>query len=337
MNSHTDIPDGLCLRNSQAHDVDEHADNLSAWEQHYDQLSAGRFCGNLTEFWTANTQVFFEHTSQAVRQGCKVWEGALWFGIPICHDGTKLDGREAPDGAILVRPGGSEFELVTPDNHQIFGIVVRHEALEDFCASQGLQPNWHELEQARWVALDSGHRKHSVNLLGQLFTELNQHPVPGAHQAAQRNLEYTVLELLLPFIGAAEHTHDQHDAASLARRRHVVAQILAYARQHPDWVPSVPELCDKFYLSRRSLQYAFEEVLGTSPAGYLRAMRLNGVRRFLRTGRCGSVQDAAAAWGFWNLSQFSVDYRRFFGEKPSETLHRFESLAPSAQYPARRH
>jgi AraC family ethanolamine operon transcriptional activator len=32
------------------------------------------------------------------------------------------------------------------------------------------------------------------------------------------------------------------------------------------------------------------------------------------------VQDVAAAWGFWHLSQFATDYRKLFGTRPSDTL-----------------
>ena len=35
-----------------------------------------------------------------------------------------------------------------------------------------------------------------------------------------------------------------------------------------------------------------------------------------------SVQDAAAAYGFWHMSQFAVDYRELFGERPSDPLKR---------------
>jgi AraC family transcriptional regulator, ethanolamine operon transcriptional activator len=70
------------------------------------------------------------------------------------------------------------------------------------------------------------------------------------------------------------------------------------------------------------LQYCFEEVLGIAPASYLRAIRLNGVRRELASAAPGerAVQDVAAAWGFWHLSQFAADYRKLFGLRPSETL-----------------
>jgi AraC family ethanolamine operon transcriptional activator len=48
-------------------------------------------------------------------------------------------------------------------------------------------------------------------------------------------------------------------------------------------------------------------------------VRLNGVRRELRS-TAATVQDAAARWGFWHLGQFSRDYKRQFGELPSQTL-----------------
>jgi AraC family ethanolamine operon transcriptional activator len=52
---------------------------------------------------------------------------------------------------------------------------------------------------------------------------------------------------------------------------------------------------------------------------YLRSLRLNAVRRELLAGTCCRVQEVAARWGFWSLSQFAADYRRQFGERPSDT------------------
>lgn len=335
MSSCVGRPERPCVRTVVAADVDSHAANLSAWEQHYDQLSAGRFAGSITEFWTQDTQVFLEKTGRAVRQSCKVWKESLWFGIPVRHDGTRMDGREAPDGAILVRPGDASFELVTPDAHEIFGVVVRREALMKFCASLGISANFARLESARWIVLDSAQRRASVLRLQRLFVAMGLNHCINEYTAASRDLEYTVMDLLVPLVRTGEQAAS--DGTGWARRRQVVARIVDYAQEHPDWVPCIPDLCTQFHLSRRSLQYAFEEALGVSPTVYLRAMRLNGVRRALRTQTAGSVQDAAAAWGFWNLSQFSADYRHFFGERPSDTLHQAERLAPAAQHYLSRH
>ena len=73
-------------------------------------------------------------------------------------------------------------------------------------------------------------------------------------------------------------------------------------------------------MSRRTLQYCFEDVLGINPVQYLRILRLNGARRQLREAETRHVRDVAADWGFWHFSQFSSDYRKLFGHSPSETL-----------------
>jgi AraC family ethanolamine operon transcriptional activator len=72
-------------------------------------------------------------------------------------------------------------------------------------------------------------------------------------------------------------------------------------------------------VSRRTLQYSFQDVLQMSPVAYLRALRLNGVRRDLQAAGDAPVGDVAARWGFWHLSRFAADYRRLFGERPSDT------------------
>lgn len=83
----------------------------------------------------------------------------------------------------------------------------------------------------------------------------------------------------------------------------------------------VGTLCRALQVSRRSLQYAFQEFLGTSPAGYLRVLRLNGARGdLLRSQGRVTVQEVIARWGFWHSSRFSAEYRAMFGELPSATL-----------------
>lgn len=79
-------------------------------------------------------------------------------------------------------------------------------------------------------------------------------------------------------------------------------------------------------MSRRTLQYSFETILGISPLRFLRVTRLNQVRRALaEAGEVGSghtVTQISAEWGFWHAGQFAKDYKQLFGESPSDTLRR---------------
>ena len=58
------------------------------------------------------------------------------------------------------------------------------------------------------------------------------------------------------------------------------------------------------------------------PMAFVRERRLDEVRRRLLAGgrEQTSVSNAALDFGFCHLGRFSADYRRAFGELPSETL-----------------
>ena len=75
--------------------------------------------------------------------------------------------------------------------------------------------------------------------------------------------------------------------------------------------------------SIRTLRRGFQERFGVSPKAYLLAQRLIGARRALRSATKQTlVTDVANNWGFWHMGQFAADYRRQFGELPSETRRR---------------
>lgn len=84
------------------------------------------------------------------------------------------------------------------------------------------------------------------------------------------------------------------------------------------------ELCDAAGVSERALRYAFEELVGISPVRYLSMLRLCEACRSLSSADAGrkSVKSIALSCGLWDLSRFADNYRRVFGELPSETLMR---------------
>lgn len=74
--------------------------------------------------------------------------------------------------------------------------------------------------------------------------------------------------------------------------------------------------------SRRTMEYAFKEKYGIGPKEYMKKVRLNLVRRELKYAdpKKAIVQEVANRYGFWHLGHFGSDYKRFFGELPSDTL-----------------
>lgn len=107
----------------------------------------------------------------------------------------------------------------------------------------------------------------------------------------------------------------------LCSRSRAFCIALDYIRDHAFRPPSIEEICQISGVSWRTLDYAFRERFDLTPKQYLKAVQLRRVRRDLVTCEPGAtVAEIAGRWGFWHMGQFARDYRRTFGELPSETV-----------------
>jgi transcriptional regulator GlxA family with amidase domain len=110
---------------------------------------------------------------------------------------------------------------------------------------------------------------------------------------------------------------------SLDRRRALALRAEAWLRQNLAEPPTIAALSAAVGASERTLYEAFREHLGAPPKAYLKTLRLDAARRRLLEGHAGTrVTDVALDWGFVHFGWFSQDYRRQFGETPSQTLQR---------------
>jgi AraC-like DNA-binding protein/tetratricopeptide (TPR) repeat protein len=88
-----------------------------------------------------------------------------------------------------------------------------------------------------------------------------------------------------------------------------------------DW--SLLELAAVAGVSGRTVQRLFRTFLGKTPGAALRDIRFERARRELLQGQPDAkVTDVALRCGFPHFGRFSVEYRRRYGETPSQTLKR---------------
>lgn len=106
-----------------------------------------------------------------------------------------------------------------------------------------------------------------------------------------------------------------------SQRFRIVRQACDFIHQHQDAEMTVSTLCKETGVSRRTLEYSFQDCIGQSPNAYLRSIKLNGIRRALLSpeNTHKSIGDIASEWGVWHLSRFAQYYRNQFHELPSQT------------------
>lgn len=309
------IDDRGARRHVTAEDADDLARHLTGWEQVYDQITCGAFAGGLDELHLPAVQVFRERINQSVHQLCCIRPDALWFGLPLEMDASRINGRKAAGASVMARPGNRQFELVTPRDHDIYGVVIGRELCEDGARRHGCEDVLEAIDGAEILRVDPAARGACLRTLACLLDR------EGGDTTVEETRQ-RVVDALMRMLGAAST-----EAAALKsqqRRRHVVAKARDYLFEHRDRAVAIPELCEHACVSRRTLQYCFEDVLGISPVVYLRRLRLNGIRRMLReeTVQARGIGRAAADWGIDNFSQFSSDYKKLFGKSPSAHVRR---------------
>ncbi|HCM64255.1 MAG TPA: HTH-type transcriptional regulator EutR [Morganella sp. (in: Bacteria)] len=303
------------------HDAYDQACAITAWQQLYDQLTPGRFEGELTETLFDGLQVFHEYTNLSLRQSCMVWPNAFWFGIPGEQQNTGYIGNQMLcKQKIAVRPGGKEFELSTPDDYHIQGLVISYDILKKH--SVVLQ------NPERLMNLLSENPAIGVNpFKKEAIWQYIRHALWHAKIEQERNQNVSRVlshNLLTSFLGLLEDASTVADEHYTNRVNYLklVSKAREYLFENASEPVTVLELCNELYVSRRTLQNAFQQVLGIGPNAYLKTIRLNAVRRELISpySKQTTVKDAAMQWGFWHLGQFATDYQRLFNEKPSVTL-----------------
>jgi AraC family transcriptional regulator, ethanolamine operon transcriptional activator len=319
-------PDSRPLQGFYSHvanDVDDQAISLTGWRQMYDQLTPGRFTGSIQELWVGGMQIFLESTSHVLRQSCVVDSKSWWFGIPMqTSAGCRLGSSSIAEGMIAMRPGRSQFELLTPKGFQILGLVVPSCDLERHIHALNQSSVLPRAMQSHLLKVGEDQRLRLQGLVQQILHEASSAPAILVNPTSSESIRIAVLDALADICS----THEPVERTPGRQMSHyrIVREVRRYLLQNHDEPVTIVDLCQRFQVSRRTLQYAFQHVMGMNPNAYLRAIRLNGVRRCLRNpnSTVSSVQQAAANWGFWHLSQFARDYRSLFGELPSERLKR---------------
>jgi AraC family ethanolamine operon transcriptional activator len=312
-------------------DIDQQAAMLHAWNQSYCQLSAGAFEGGVMEIDTGAIRVAVERLNRAVLQRGGLSSDCVAIGIPLHLQGhSRLCGQRSHVDGLHVFSDPDGFEFRSPERHVVVDIEfypgrftnpALRDALGSIAAKLGPRATVMDMGEGRLDAMRQ--------LLRAIFEAVGANPhlleTPAVCEAFEKSMVFGIADLL-----DAEPVHDSAAAVGPSRSWGLVQSARALVEQAESDCPlSVAELVAALGVSRRSLQYAFQDALEINPVAYLRVERLNRVRSALRD--AASVTEAATCFGFWHFGNFAHDYRALFGELPSETFRRRRGHAAPAR------
>lgn len=297
-------------------DFDAFTASLKAWDLDFVQLDPGPFIADLAQITMPRSGLLRCSFARGHHQTGALPEGCRTFGIPLpgCPPFSWY-GRTADDRTIMIFPKGAQLDSRVFANFSVITFSLEESKLERLADRENL--SW--VLEANGLATQP--RADQIASIQSGATRLVEDALKNP--SVTRSTDYTESieeELAVMILEALGKTPPLAGRPMAKERSRVFKAALTLIEDCPSDSLQVSEICHLVGASSRTLRYAFEEKLGVSPKLYLKARRLKEVRRKLRQDDDTSVKEVAIDHGFFHAGQFAADYRRMFGELPSETL-----------------
>lgn len=279
---------------------------------------APRAAATHVELYQTAAWAFDFHEAQVkARIRCELPAGWGSLGLMRGASNSSWYGREVGSGVLVCTPSGEMIDGWIAPGFACLSIAVPATVWEESRALAGLERNGamgasvHFLDEGAFQRIESRIR----NLKALLETAAVDSQWITATNAAAIEFSREMLIFAWTQSGA---THPCRD--SLRNRARLARRAEDWMRAHLGESITIPDLCRALGVSRREIEYAFRLIHDESPRDYLQALRLNAIRReLLHDGPHRSISHLAMAHGVSHLSRFAANYRRMFGEYPTET------------------
>jgi AraC family ethanolamine operon transcriptional activator len=296
------------------------------------QLSSGKFQGKLIEVSTNNMQIDRHcHNSLLRIEGTptKNWV----FGIPVHPLCLLFEQKyQLEDNYILMSPPESGFKMVQKSAYDLFVIYCSEKFFFNLCQQYHLPEPRQLLGEAYYHPSAMMCYSEQLKILRQGICQFFHHgflslfaqPKDSLLSSLVVSYFQQILEEEIPkrlILTLAEAQNIQPKKVIL-KRASILNQAEAFIKTYIKADINIEDICRETGVSKRTLEYIFQDFYGLSPKAYLKQLRLNQFHIVLKTQYSAGykIKEIAEEWGFWHTGRLASDYFRLFGELPSESV-----------------
>ncbi|MBT8438841.1 MAG: helix-turn-helix domain-containing protein [Gammaproteobacteria bacterium] len=303
-------------------DFEELATAIRAWDLDFRQLDRGRSIPEFTQVLGPNVHFTHARFDRHYHQQGSTPAGMRTFALlEDTVSGVHWFGREVTSSLLMCFPASRELDAVSRPDFNVYTISIS----EDLLAETGLTIGLSDLNKI----IRNEDRVVNCNpaLLQAIGSKLREILAYSLHNSLSINhpdikhiLETELPALILEALTVSLDVNSPKPAQW--KKQQAIKKSQEYLREFDNESISISALYQFADVSLRTLECAFKEYYGVTPKNYLTAMRFNSVRKELRKNhsQSTSIADIANQWDFWHMGQFAADYKRLFGELPSETV-----------------
>lgn len=222
-------------------------------------------------------------------------------------------------GTILEAGRNTGARLIGPRRH--FGLFIDQEKITNHLTQMLERTITGDLNIHPHIDLTAGAGLALMQLVKNLYRGLSDRGPMQRSPLAFSSLCDAAIYLLLE--NCPNRYSDELAHAALAPAPRHVKWAVDFMHEHMAQPISLIDIAIAAKVSVRTLQQGFRQFRNTSPMSYLHEIRLVAAHRdLLEAGTKQVVADIALKWGFTHFGRFAAEYKKRFGQLPSQTLKR---------------
>ncbi len=306
------------VETQESHSFDDLTSLQYGWEFSVSQLGPSEELSHATLYQTANIGYNSFQYGSAYDHCIRSRQGFLSFGL-LDKDNPTVWAyhRSIPNDGLTIFPHDDDLRGVSPAGFCGSGIHFAKDFITSLVEQVYNQPISSLVPSPGTYKTDDGK-------LEVLRTELCKwrelaHPGADIRPAIITRREESLALAVINALIDEKFTEKE----SLMRSTRSVSLALNIIHSSDLESITAMELCKHTECSQRTLEKNFSDRFGITPKKYVKCLRLAEVRKGLQNFNAldyDSIIELAGVNGFWHMGQFAADYRRIYGELPSETL-----------------
>jgi AraC family ethanolamine operon transcriptional activator len=299
-------------------------DDLTAvqygWEFTADQLGPSEDISNVHLYRTSHVGLCKFRYHAPYDQRLRARENILTFGLlDSDNPATWSYDQLIPNDALVIFPNDDQLRAITPVGFRGSGIHLSEKYITNLAELVFRRPLQASVPASGIIPLD----RQKLKLLRAEISKwqrLEAYSAESRPEIISRREESLALAII-----DALFDESNADIVCSTKAQSFVTKALEIIHDSELDEISASELCAQTQCSQRTLEKGFCSRFGVTPKKYINGLRLARVHKGLRyfdAQDCDSIIELAGIQGFWHMGQFAADYRRIYGELPSDTLKR---------------
>ena len=284
------------------------------------QLDHGQFNSEITQINTETIQLCkysysrqFEISGESPKDSLTIWQ-------INSHNCACWRGNHLEPSNLIVFPQSTQFEIVSQPNFKGHMLSVDNNFFIAKANQLGLRYADQIVGKEQGLLISPEIQSSFLfNLIATNLEFIKHNPLIIKQNKFRDQIHSLIVDNLLITLDCSKEKCRRQISIN---REKVVKRAKSFIKEFEGEFITISTLCEAANVSWRTLDYSFKSLIGVTPKQYLQAYRFNKARiALLEASKNHKIADIANKLGFWHIGQFSSDYRKYFGELPSQTLN----------------